>query len=84
MIRFHDDWDEADDDPVDEDDDAEDDLDECPRCGRSIYGDSAQCPRCGHYASREELPARTRQPWWVQVAAIVCLAMVVYWVVFFY
>ena len=82
MIQFHDGW--EDDEAENEDDhpagdDGDDDLDECPRCGRSIYDDSERCPRCGQYLSREE--AVERRPWWVVLGAVACLGMVVYWIV---
>lgn len=76
MIRFHDDW--EDDEPEDKGEAGEDDLDECPRCGRSIYDDSVRCPRCGEYLSREE--GGPAKPWWVVAGALGCLAMVVYWI----
>ena len=75
MIRFHDDWE---DDPDAAPGDDEDDLDDCPRCGRSIYDDSERCPHCGKYLSREE-PGR-RQPWWVVAGVMACLAMTIYWI----
>ena len=71
---------DADDWQGDEPDD--DDTDECPHCGASIYDDSEQCPRCGRYLSREDAPRR--HPWWVVATALVCLAMVSWWVLSFY
>ena len=64
------------------DDPDDDDTDECPHCGASIYDDSERCPRCGHYLSREDAPRR--QPWWVVLGVVVCLAMVSWWVLSFY
>ena len=82
MLAWHDGWDEDDHDLGDEDD-SEDDLDECPRCGRLIYGDSERCPKCGKYLTRDELPPTTRQPIWVKVVALVCLAMMLSWILRF-
>ena len=74
MIRFHDGWDADDlDDELDPDD-----LDECPRRGRLMADDFESCPRCGADLSRAG--AGRRQPWWVMAGALVCLAMVVYWI----
>ena len=73
MIQFHDGWQDEDDEASDEDD-----LDECPRCGRLIYDDSERCPKCGTYVTREE--GRSTRPWWVTLGALICLAMVAYWI----
>lgn len=77
MIRFHDDWEDDEDADLPEEDEG-DDLDECPRCGRSIYDDSERCPRCGQYLSREEVGPTTSQPLWVRVAAVILLGIMVY------
>ena len=67
------------------DDDAEDSVDAddeptvpCPYCRREILEDSPRCPVCERYLSAAD-HARTRQPAWVIVTAVVCLAAAVWW-----
>jgi hypothetical protein len=80
-IRDYDADDLDDDDEWDEDPD--DELtDECPHCRASIHDDSERCPNCGRYLSREDAPRR--HPWWVTAGAVACLAVVGWWVVWFF
>ena len=72
MILREDDADEAD---WDEDDET---TDPCPGCGEAVYDDAERCPHCGRYLSREDAPAR--KPWWVVLGALVCLAMMTWWI----
>jgi hypothetical protein len=51
----------------------------CPSCRAHIYEDSECCPRCGHYLTREEVAGG--RPWWFLIAALLCLAVALAWVV---
>lgn len=80
-----DDWDDEDDEDRFADAGAGDEDDEptvpCPYCGREILEDTPRCPSCERYISREDGPGVSsgRQPAWVIVTALVCLAMAVAW-----
>jgi len=86
MGRSHDDGDDDDDDWDDDGDDWDDDGDDsadeptvpCPYCRREILEDSPRCPHCEQYLSAEDSPL-PRRPLWVVVTALVCLAMVLWW-----
>jgi predicted nucleic acid-binding Zn ribbon protein len=77
MSRYDDedepDWDE----PGDESAETID----CPHCGAALYEDSERCPRCERYLSSEELPTRRQHPWWILIAALVCLLIVLAWII---
>ena len=80
-------WSDADDDLDDaeypeEPDESEDDdpTVACPHCRRLIYDDAERCPECGKYLSREDTP--WRRPWWLLLGVGLCLAVVVFWVIF--
>ena len=81
-----DDWDEEDDD-IDRDDmsgvDGEDEEPTvpCPYCRKEIFEDTPRCPYCERYVSSEDRQGRAseRQPAWVIVTALVCLAMALAW-----
>ena len=76
------------DEDEDEDEDAEDgdafndDDDEptvpCPFCRQEILEDTPRCPHCERYLSTEDY-ARAGKPVWVIVAAVLCLAVAVWW-----
>ncbi len=83
MGRSHDDDGDDDDDDWDDDGDSGDDsADEptvpCPYCRREILEDSPRCPHCERYLSAEDSPL-PRRPLWVVVTALICLAMVLWW-----
>lgn len=83
MGRFRDDSDNDDDDwDVNGDDSGDDSADEptvpCPYCRRDMLEDSPRCPHCERYISAEDT-ALPRKPLWVIVTALVCLAMVLWW-----
>jgi uncharacterized paraquat-inducible protein A len=69
---------------AEEEDDWDDDADDdctmpCPYCGRSIHEDSVRCPHCEKYLSEEDRPD-VLKPWWLIVAAVVCLLAVLTWI----
>lgn len=80
-------WHDEDDEDLTDDSIAgdEDEDDEptvpCPYCRREIFEDTPRCPYCERYLSSEDAPAlsRHRQPTWVIVTAIICLAMALAW-----
>jgi len=80
MGRSHDDDDDDDDVEWDDGGDGSDDEPTvpCPYCSREILEDSPRCPHCERYLSTEDTPPR-RQPLWVIVTALVCLATVLWW-----
>jgi hypothetical protein len=49
----------------------------CPHCLGVLYEDSVRCPQCGMYLS-DDTPRR--QPWWVLVGVLICLAISLYWI----
>jgi hypothetical protein len=69
-----------------DDDEREDSVDEdladlgaCPACRKPIYEDTERCPHCGEFISSAD--TSDRKPMWVIIAAIVCLAAIMwYWV----
>lgn len=81
-MRYDKDDDESWDEPgFDEDDD--DDLEseptrDCPYCGREMLEICVQCPSCGQYLSQED-GARSRQPRWVILGAVLCLGTLLFW-----
>jgi predicted nucleic acid-binding Zn ribbon protein len=56
---------------------------ECPYCGEEIYEDANWCPYCTNYISHEDAP-KQRKPGWLVAGVIVCLAIVTFWLIFFY
>jgi hypothetical protein len=56
----------------------DDDTMPCPHCGRAIYDDAERCPFCEKYVSREDAPSR--QPVWIVVCAVICVALVALWI----
>ena len=74
----------------DEDDDWDDDEAEfgadsddeptvsCPYCRQEMLEDSPQCPSCKRFISAED-HAQPRQPAWVIITALACLAMAIWW-----
>jgi len=82
MSREIDEWDDQ--DFEDDADDASWDEEEeptidCPYCAVEIHEESQRCPSCGRYISQEDQPAQ-RQPWWIVVGVVVCLALVYLWI----
>jgi len=77
MGRSHDDDDDVEWDDGGDDSDAEPTV-PCPYCCQEILEDSPRCPHCERYLSAEDTPPR-RPPLWVIVTALVCLAMVLWW-----
>lgn len=65
-----DDWDDSSDDPTVS----------CPSCGREIFEDSPRCPHCETYLSDDDHRGR-RQPLWVSITAVICLAVVIVWAI---
>ena len=67
---------------TDDDDDWDDSSDEptvsCPSCGGEIFEDSPRCPHCETYLSDDD-HRRRRQPLWVSITAVICLAVVIVW-----
>ena len=51
----------------------------CPYCRREILEDTPRCPYCERYISAED-HARSGRPLWVIIAAVMCLAVAVWWV----
>ena len=86
MFRHHDEWEESDDwdESTDDDVDAEPDDSEgeptvpCPYCRREMLEDSPRCPHCERYISAEDSPP-PRKPLWVIATALICLAIVMWW-----
>lgn len=72
-----DEWDEEDD--LTDDDSTVEPTVECPYCRRQILEDTPRCPYCEQYISEEDRTT-TRQPRWVIVTALLCLATAIYWV----
>lgn len=50
----------------------------CPHCLAVISDESERCPACGNYLSEEDAPRR--QPWWVLLGVLICLALTLYWI----
>ena len=70
----------------DEDSEIGDDSDDeptvpCPACRREILEDSPRCPWCGRYLSAEDHAAVAGKPAWVILTAVICLAMVIWWMI---
>jgi hypothetical protein len=82
MAPFRDDDDDDEDDWDEGDDGGGDSADEptvpCPYCKQDILEDSPRCPYCERYISAEDSHP-PRKPLWVIVTALVCLAMVLWW-----
>ncbi len=66
------------DDIDDEEDRDDDETMPCPHCGESVYDDAERCPECGRYLSPDDISHR--KPWWVVAGAVVCLAMMTWWI----
>ena len=66
-------------DSVDPDDEDEATI-PCPYCAEEIHEDAQRCPKCGQYISAEDAPP-TRKPWWILMAAVLCLYAVYRWIV---
>lgn len=79
MVAYRDD---EDDDWDDEAEFGEDSADEptvpCPYCRREMLEDTPQCPSCKRFISDEDRAA-SRQPAWVIITALACLAMAIWW-----
>jgi hypothetical protein len=56
-----------------------DDTVPCPYCRRAIYEDSLRCPHCENYLSEEDAPGGGK-PAWLIAGAVVCVAVVLWWV----
>ena len=86
MVSYRDDDnedDDEDDDEWDDEGDGGDDSDEeptvpCPYCRREMLEDSPRCPHCERYISAEDSPT-PRKPLWVIATALICLAIVLWW-----
>jgi hypothetical protein len=68
----------------DDEDEWRDDGDElgmidCPNCREEVYEETERCPHCGHYLTQEE-DTPGRQPWWIIVGAVACLAVALGWI----
>jgi hypothetical protein len=62
-------------------DSADVDTEPCPFCRKPVYERAEVCPHCGNFLSREDAiaPRREgRQPLWVIIAAIACLAAILF------
>jgi hypothetical protein len=57
----------------------DDDTVPCPYCRRPIHEDAQRCPYCEHYISDEDAPAGHKS-WWLIAGALLCLAVVAWWV----
>ena len=81
MAYRDDDEDDAwDDDEADSSDDSDDEPTiPCPYCRQEMLEDSPRCPSCHRFISAED-HAQLRQPAWVLVTAVACLAMAIWWV----
>ena len=79
-VEADDAWDDDDADSGDDPDDGDEPTVPCPWCRREIFEDSPRCPFCERYLSREDVAA-PRKPLWVIVTALVCLAVVIWWIV---
>ena len=76
-----DEWEEDDNNDGDAFNDEEDEPTvPCPFCRQEILEDAPWCPHCDRYISAED-HARAGKPLWVIVAAVLCLAIAVWWVV---
>jgi hypothetical protein len=51
----------------------------CPYCRRAVFADSPRCPHCGQYISAEDSPPG-RQPWWIILGVLLCLAAIWVWI----
>jgi len=72
-------WDDEDDwDDEGDDDSADEPTVPCPYCRREILDDSPRCPHCERYISSEDSPP-PRKPLWVIATALICLAIVLWW-----
>ncbi|MBY0524129.1 MAG: hypothetical protein K2R98_12060 [Gemmataceae bacterium] len=60
------------------DSDDDDGTAPCPYCGKAKYEESEICPYCENYVSRED--TRGRQPMWIVLGIIACLAIASTWV----
>ena len=85
MVPYRDDDDEDDEDDDDWNDegDGDDDSDDeptvpCPYCRREMLEDSPRCPHCERYISAEDT-SPPRKPLWVIATALICLAIVLWW-----
>ena len=83
MVPYRDNDNEDDDEDDDEWDDGGDDSDDeptvpCPYCRREMLEDSPRCPHCERYISAED-SAAPRKPLWVIATALICLAIVLWW-----
>jgi hypothetical protein len=82
MVSYRDNDDEDDDWDDDEAEFDEDSDDEptvpCPYCRHEMLEDSPQCPSCKRFLSAED-HAASRQPAWVIITALACLAMAIWW-----
>ena len=50
---------------------------DCPSCGVEMLEICVQCPSCGQWLSREDSHS-TSQPRWVIIAALICLATLLF------
>ncbi len=48
----------------------------CPECGADVYEDADQCPVCGHYILRDTHIWSGRPGWWIALAVLGIIAMV--------
>jgi len=53
----------------------------CPHCGAMLHEDCQLCPQCEMYFTEEEVATRQRHPWWILVAAFLCILIVIGWVI---
>ena len=60
------------------DDDINETID-CPYCDAPVYEDAVQCSACGNYLSKEDAPSKV--PPWIWITAVICIAMVLFWII---
>lgn len=78
MVPYRDDDDDHEGDDWNDDDSADEPTVPCPYCRREILEDSPRCPHCERYISEEDA-APPRKPLWGIVTALICLAIVLWW-----
>lgn len=49
----------------------------CPNCGADLYDDAVYCPHCGQYVTPTTSPWAGRPWWWIALAVLGVLAVVV-------
>jgi hypothetical protein len=78
-MAYDDDEDDIDEEGEDIADDGSTDSDACPKCGKPVYEDADRCPHCGSYITKEDIAHR--KPLWLIIAAIICIAAMIWFFV---